>query len=34
MLIDGKFLRQGSFNDVFDTSDERVRGFYEYNFIQ
>ena len=34
MLIDGKFLRQGSFKDVFETNDERVRGFYEYNFIQ
>jgi len=34
MLIDGKFLRQGNFKEVFDTDDERVRGFYEYNFIQ
>jgi phospholipid/cholesterol/gamma-HCH transport system ATP-binding protein len=34
MLVDGKFLRQGSFSDVFHTDDERVRGFYEYNFTQ
>jgi phospholipid/cholesterol/gamma-HCH transport system ATP-binding protein len=34
MLIDGKFIRQGDFEEVFDTDDERVKGFYEYNFIQ
>ena len=34
MLVDGTFLRQGSFEDVFATGDERVRAFYEYNFIQ
>jgi phospholipid/cholesterol/gamma-HCH transport system ATP-binding protein len=34
MLVDGTFLRQGSFEDVFATRDERVRAFYEYNFIQ
>jgi phospholipid/cholesterol/gamma-HCH transport system ATP-binding protein len=34
MLIDGKFLRQGDFEEVFDTDDERVKGFYDYNFIQ
>jgi phospholipid/cholesterol/gamma-HCH transport system ATP-binding protein len=34
MLIDGKFIRQGNFEQVFDTSDERVKGFYDYNFIQ
>jgi phospholipid/cholesterol/gamma-HCH transport system ATP-binding protein len=34
MLIDGKFLRQGEFEEVFDTDDERVKGFYDYNFIQ
>jgi len=33
MLSDGKFLRQGSFEDVFDTDDERIRAFYNYNFI-
>src|SRR5439155_1738661 len=26
MLIDGKFLRQGDFDEVFDTDDERVKG--------
>jgi len=34
MLIDGKFLREGDFEEVFDTDDERVKGFYDYNFIQ
>ena len=33
MLGEGKFLRQGSFEDVFNTDDERIRAFYNYNFI-
>jgi phospholipid/cholesterol/gamma-HCH transport system ATP-binding protein len=34
MLVDGQFIRQGSFEEVFDTEDERIKGFYDYNFIQ
>jgi len=34
MLLDGQFQRQGSFEEVFNTNDERVKPFYEYNFIQ
>lgn len=34
MLLDGKFERQGSFDEVFNTSDERVKPFYDYNFTQ
>jgi phospholipid/cholesterol/gamma-HCH transport system ATP-binding protein len=34
LLIDGKFSREGKFEDVFNTSDEQVIGFYNYNFIQ
>ncbi|MCJ8210260.1 ATP-binding cassette domain-containing protein [Mucilaginibacter sp. RS28] len=34
MLLDGKFERQGSFDEVFDTDDERVRAFYNYNFTE
>ena len=34
MLIDGKFIRQGDFKEVFETNDERIKQFYEYNFIQ
>lgn len=34
MLIDGKFLKVGKFEDVFNTNDEQVKSFYNYNFIQ
>jgi phospholipid/cholesterol/gamma-HCH transport system ATP-binding protein len=34
MLIDGKFIRQGDFEEVFETDDERIKGFFDYNFIQ
>jgi phospholipid/cholesterol/gamma-HCH transport system ATP-binding protein len=34
MMMNGKFIRQGDFEEVFDTSDERIRGFFDYNFIQ
>lgn len=33
MLLDGQFQRQGSFAEVFDSQDERVKSFYDYNFI-
>lgn len=33
MLLDGKFEREGSFESIFDTEDERVKPFYDYNFI-
>ena len=34
MLLDGQFVKQGSFDEVFDTRDERIKSFYDYNFIQ
>ena len=34
MLLDGQFQRVGSFQEVFNTDDERVKPFYDYNFIQ
>lgn len=34
MLLDGKFIRIGRFEEVFDTDDEQVIGFFNYNFIQ
>lgn len=34
MLLDGKFEHQGTFEEVFNTEDSRVKPFYEYNFIQ
>lgn len=33
MLLGGKFERQGTFEQIFDTEDERVKPFYDYNFI-
>jgi len=34
ILLEGQFQRQGSFEEVFDTDDARVKPFYDYNFIQ
>lgn len=34
MLLDGKFEREGTFEQVFDTNDPRVKPFFDYNFIQ
>ncbi len=34
MLLDGAFVRQGSFEEVFSTGDERIKSFFDYNFIQ
>jgi phospholipid/cholesterol/gamma-HCH transport system ATP-binding protein len=34
MLLDGQFQRVGSFDEVFNTNDDRVKPFFEYNFIQ
>ncbi len=34
MLLDGQFQRVGTFDEVFGTEDERVKPFFEYNFIQ
>ncbi|MGZ3763263.1 MAG: ABC transporter ATP-binding protein [Mucilaginibacter sp.] len=34
MLLDGQFQRVGSFHDVFNTDDERVKPFFDYNFIK
>ncbi len=34
MMMNGKFVRHGDFEEVFDTSDKTIRGFFDYNFIQ
>jgi phospholipid/cholesterol/gamma-HCH transport system ATP-binding protein len=34
MLLDGTFVREGSFDEVFKSDDERIQSFYNYNFIQ
>jgi phospholipid/cholesterol/gamma-HCH transport system ATP-binding protein len=33
VLLDGQFAREGSFDDVFNSGDERLKSFYDYNFI-
>lgn len=33
MLSEGKFIREGSFEVVFESADPRIRDFYNYNFI-
>ena len=34
MLLDGRFVKQGTFDEVFGAQDERIKSFYDYNFIQ
>ena len=33
MLLEGKFIREGSFEHVFESDDQRILNFYKYNFI-
>ena len=33
MLSEGKILRQGSFDEVFNTTEPLIKSFYDYNFI-
>ena len=34
MINEGKILKAGNFEEVFNTDDESIKGFFEYNFIQ
>ena len=34
MLYDGKFIKKGTFDEVFASEDERIQHFYKYNFIK
>ena len=34
MLFEGKFIKQGPFDEVFASDDDRIRDFYNYNFVQ
>ncbi len=34
MMFEGKFLKIGTFSEVFDTDDEQLKGFFNYNFIK
>ena len=33
VLLEGHFLKEGSFDEVFASGDERIKSFYDYNFI-
>ena len=34
MLLDGKFLKVGNFEEIFALKEPRIQSFYNYNFIQ
>ncbi len=34
LLLDGKFVKDGKFKDIFESDNELIKGFYNYNFIQ
>jgi phospholipid/cholesterol/gamma-HCH transport system ATP-binding protein len=34
MLLDGKFKREGTFEEVFNTDNKQVKPFFDYNFIE
>jgi phospholipid/cholesterol/gamma-HCH transport system ATP-binding protein len=34
VLIEGKILKAGTFDEVFDSENEQIKSFYNYNFIQ
>jgi phospholipid/cholesterol/gamma-HCH transport system ATP-binding protein len=33
VLLDGRFVKEGTFEHVFASEDERLKNFYDYNFI-
>jgi phospholipid/cholesterol/gamma-HCH transport system ATP-binding protein len=33
VLLEGRFVQEGSFEGVFASGDERLKSFYDYNFI-
>jgi len=33
VLLDGTFLQVGTFEEVFESTDNRIKNFYDYNFI-
>jgi phospholipid/cholesterol/gamma-HCH transport system ATP-binding protein len=34
MLLEGTFAKEGTFDEVFDSNDVRIKSFYNYNFIK
>lgn len=33
MMHEGRFIKEGTFEEVFSSDDERIQNFYKYNFI-
>ena len=33
MMFNGEFIKKGTFDEVFNSDDERIQNFYKYNFI-
>ncbi|RFM29528.1 ABC transporter ATP-binding protein [Deminuibacter soli] len=33
MMVEGRFIQQGSFETIFESNDPTVTSFYQYNFI-
>jgi phospholipid/cholesterol/gamma-HCH transport system ATP-binding protein len=33
MLLDGRFIKVGTFDEVFDTENEQIKDFFNYNFM-
>lgn len=34
MLLEGRFVKVGSFDEVFAADDQQIKSFFNYNFIQ
>jgi len=34
VLLEGKILKAGTFEEVFQSENEQIKSFYNYNFIQ
>ncbi len=34
VMKEGKFVKRGTFDEVFNTQDDLIKEFYDYNFIQ
>jgi phospholipid/cholesterol/gamma-HCH transport system ATP-binding protein len=34
MLLDGRFVKMGKFDEIFKSDDEKIKSFFNYNFIQ
>jgi phospholipid/cholesterol/gamma-HCH transport system ATP-binding protein len=34
MLLDGQFFKVGKFSEIFESDNEKIKSFFNYNFIQ